>query len=221
MRIGDVALDAIDNERAGQRAAASDLDAVAELLDIARLAQHAMIEFFAARRRPLQKFYSAVDGDVFLIAGDQERDRSFRRATIGGQIIERRRDAAGNAALHVDRAAAVEKAVFDLAGEGAVTPRALVARRHHIGVTGEGKMRRGAADAGVEIFDVRDTRLAEGDAVHVEAGILQQILEHAAPAAAGVTDGQRTRSRAMARAFGSISAGVRIPAWPADRGRTG
>src|SRR4051794_13334874 len=43
MRIGDVALNTVDNEGAGQRAAAADLDAVAKLLDIAWLAQHAMV----------------------------------------------------------------------------------------------------------------------------------------------------------------------------------
>src|SRR5580658_6609179 len=41
LRIGDVALFAVDMERARLRAAAADLDAVAELLDIAGLAQHA------------------------------------------------------------------------------------------------------------------------------------------------------------------------------------
>src|ERR1043166_863600 len=109
MRIGAVALNAVGNERSGQRAAPADLDAVAKLLDIARLAQHAMIEFFAARRRPLQQLYGAVDGVAFLIPGDQERDRALRRAAIGSEIVERGSYAAGNAALHVDRAAAVER----------------------------------------------------------------------------------------------------------------
>src|SRR5437879_3830618 len=98
MRIGDVALDPVDIERARLRAAAADLDAIAEFLDIAGLAQHAVVEFLAARRRPLQQFYGAVDGDVFLVAGDQKRDRAFAiflgLAAMGGEIIEYRRDAA-------------------------------------------------------------------------------------------------------------------------------
>ena len=77
LRIGDVALHAVDIERAGLRAAAADLDAVAERLDIGGLAEHAMVEFLAARRRPLQQLDGAVDGDVFLVAGDQERDRAL------------------------------------------------------------------------------------------------------------------------------------------------
>ncbi len=54
MRIGDMALDAVDVERARLRAAAADLDAIAELLDIGGFAEHAMVEFLAARGRPLQ-----------------------------------------------------------------------------------------------------------------------------------------------------------------------
>ncbi len=54
MRIGDVALHAVNVKRARLRAAAADLDAIAELFDIAGLAQHAVVEFLAARRGPLQ-----------------------------------------------------------------------------------------------------------------------------------------------------------------------
>ena len=78
-----------------------------------------MVELFAARRGPLQELDRAVDGDVFLIARDQEGDRAravfSRLAAMGGKIAEHRGDAAGDAALHVDRAAAVEEAVFNLA----------------------------------------------------------------------------------------------------------
>ena len=122
VRIGDVALHAVDIERAGLRAAAADLDAVAHHLDIGGLAEHAMIEFLAALGDPLQQFHGAVDGDVFLVAGDQERDRAFRFAAMVGEILQHRRDTAGDAALHVDGAAAVKKTVLDIAGEGAVAP---------------------------------------------------------------------------------------------------
>ena len=141
LRIGDVALHAVDMERAGLRAAAADLDAIAEHLDIRRLAEHAMIEFLAA-----------------LVAGDQKRDRALavflRLAAIVGEILQHRRDAAGDAALHVDRAAAIEETVLDLAGERAVRPRRLVAGRYHIGMSGKGDVRRLGADPRVEIVDV-------------------------------------------------------------------
>src|SRR3954453_6308843 len=44
VRIGDVALHAVDVKRARLRAAAADLDGVAERLDIRGLAEHAMVE---------------------------------------------------------------------------------------------------------------------------------------------------------------------------------
>src|SRR6266403_499202 len=45
MRIGDVALDAVDKERARQRAAAADFDAIAEHFHIAGLAEHEWSNF--------------------------------------------------------------------------------------------------------------------------------------------------------------------------------
>src|SRR3979411_968604 len=106
MRVGDMTLNAIDIKRARLRTTAADLDAIAELLDIAGFAEHAVIEFLAARRGPLQQFYRAVDRDVFLVAGDQKRDGPIRLAAIGGEILQHCRDAAGNAPLHVNGAAA-------------------------------------------------------------------------------------------------------------------
>ena len=193
-----MALDAVDIERARQRAAAADLDAVAERLDIAGLAEHAMVEFLAARRDPLQQLDGAVDGNRFLVAGDQERDRAFRLAAMVSEIFQHRRDAAGDAALHVDGAAAIQKAVLDVAGERAVAPGGLVAGRHHVGMPGKADVRRLLADAGIEIVDIGGAGFAEGDAMDLEAGGFQDVFENpSAPASAGVTEGQRTRSRAM------------------------
>ena len=155
-----------------------------------------MVEFLAARRRPLQQLDGAVDGDVFLVAGDQERDRAFWLAAIGGEIIQHRGDAAGDAALHVDGAAAVQKAVLDVAGERAVGPGALVARRHHVGMAGKGDVRRASADAGIEIVDIGGAGLAEGDAMHLEAGGFQDVFEHAERA--GVCRGYRGAAQQVA-----------------------
>jgi hypothetical protein len=189
-----VALHAVDIERAGLRAAAADLDAVAHHLEIGGLAQHAMVEFFAARRRPLQKLDGAVDGDVFLVAGDQERDRALaviaRLAAMRGEMREHGRDAAGDAALHVDRTAAVEKAAPDLAGKRAMAPGGLVARRHHVGMAGEGDVRRLVTDTGVEIVDIGGAGLGEGDAVHLEADRFKNVFENAERAGVGRGDGR-------------------------------
>src|ERR1700761_5621829 len=96
-----------------------------------------MIEVFAARRSPLQQLDRAVDGDVFLVAGNQEGDRALGLAAVGGEILQPRSDAAGDAALHVDGAPAVEEAVLYLAGKGAQRPRRFIAGRDHVGMAGE------------------------------------------------------------------------------------
>ena len=65
----------------------------------------------------------------------------------------------------------------------------LVAGRHHVGMAGKGDVRRAVADAGVEIVDVGGAGLAEGDAMHLEAGGFQHALENAERAGIGRGDG--------------------------------
>src|SRR5262249_39652038 len=135
--IGDVALLAGDHERAVERAAPADLDGVADHRRIAWFAYYSMVEGLAALGRPLDELHRAVHRDAFLVSGDQERDRPLRPAAARGEMIECGGERAGDRPLHVDRAAAVERAVGDLAGERRVGPFRLLARRHHVGVTGE------------------------------------------------------------------------------------
>ena len=165
-----------------------------------------MVELLAARGRPLQQLDGAVDRDAFLVAGDQERDRAFRLAAVGREVVERRGDLAGDRAFHVDRAAAVEHAFVDLARERRMAPARLVARRHHVGMAGEHQMRRGGADARVEIFHRIGAGLLEGDAMRRSkpAPLSTRSMNASAPPSAGVTEGQRSRSRA--RAMGSAAA---------------
>src|SRR6516225_5571603 len=185
MRVGDMALPSFDIERAGLRATAADLDAVSQFLLVGGFAEHAMIEFFAARLDPLKELDRAVDRHVLLIAGDQERDRSLRLAAVVAEILQHGRNAASDAALHVDCAAAIEETVLHLAGERAMAPRGLIAGGHNVGVAGKGDMRRLAADASVEIVDVGGAGLAEGDAVHLEAVSLEEVFEDAERAGIG------------------------------------
>ncbi len=110
-----MALLAGHDQVAVERAAAADLDGVAKRLQIARLAQNAVVEFFAALRRPFQELGRAIDRDAFLVAGDQERDRALGLAAVMAEMVEHRGERAGNAAFHVDGAAAEKLAVRDLA----------------------------------------------------------------------------------------------------------
>src|SRR4030088_1431727 len=47
----------------------------------------------------------------------------------------------GDRTFHIHRAAAIERAVGDLAGKRRVGPFRLLARRHHVGVAGENEVR--------------------------------------------------------------------------------
>src|SRR5918997_6544061 len=98
-----------------------------------------MVETLAALIGPLQQFYRAVDGSPFLIPCDQEADgageiRCFVEIREGG------RHHAGDAAFHVDGAAAVELPVLDDAAERVVLPMLRIARRHHVSVAREEKI---------------------------------------------------------------------------------
>ena len=64
-------------------------------------------------------------------------------------------------------------------------PGALVARRHHVGMAGKGDVRGTVADAGIEIVDIGGAGFAEGDAMHLEAGVFQDIFEDAERAGIG------------------------------------
>ena len=69
-------------------------------------------------RPPIEELDGAVDRDAFLVAGDQQRDRAFfGLAAIRGEMIERRGDEAGDAAFHIDGAAAVQHVARDFAGK--------------------------------------------------------------------------------------------------------
>ena len=173
-----MALAAVDDERAVERAAPAGLDGIAERFDVARLAEDAVIEGLAALGRPLQQLDRAVNRDAFLVAGDQKRERAvFRLAAVGAEIIESGRDEAGDAALHVDRAAAVNLVVRDLAAKGRMLPGRLVARRHDVGMTGEHQIGLFAADARIEVFDRRRAGLGKRHAMHRKAGFRQHILQ--------------------------------------------
>src|SRR6516162_5573910 len=137
LRVRNMALAAGDDQGAVERTAASDLDRVANDLEIARFAENAMIEALAAVTRPLEKLDRAVDRNALLIAGDEERDRAFRFAAVRFQIVKRGGDKAGNAALHVDGAAAIQALLGNLPGKWRMRPRAFVTRRDDVGVPRE------------------------------------------------------------------------------------
>jgi len=161
-----------------------------------------MVEGFAALGRPFEQFHRPVHGDAFLVAGDQEGDRSLGLAAARGKVIERGGQRTGDRPFHIDRAAAIERAVGDLAGKRRVGPFRLLARRHHVGVAGEDEMRADTADAGIEVLDRGRARFGEGDAMDVEADGFQNTFDHAECAA--VRRRHRRATEQVARERGGI-----------------
>src|SRR5208337_3023789 len=109
MRVGDVALTAMQRQPPGQRAAPADLDRVAERLRAGRLADQAMIKALALRQRPVDELFRPVDRGAFLVAGDEKADRAGKR--MARDEAESRRHRRSEPALHVAGAAPPELAL--------------------------------------------------------------------------------------------------------------
>ena len=124
---------------------------------------------------------------AFLVAGDQQRDRALE-AALGCDVARGGGDEAGDAALHVDRAAAVHLALVDVGREGRMRPGRLVADRNDVGMAGEHQMRPVAGSAGIEVFDIRRAVLREDRAFDREAERLQHRLQRRERAAFGRRD---------------------------------
>src|SRR5215208_4905070 len=71
--IGDVALNAVDAQDAGQRSTSSVLERVAELHSRSRLADEAGVDPFPARLKLAHDGRRAVDAGTFLIRREQHR----------------------------------------------------------------------------------------------------------------------------------------------------
>src|SRR6516164_52992 len=173
-----MSLPARDNQRAIERAAAAGFDGVAEHLDIAWLAENAVIETLTALGGPFQKLHCAVDRDAFFVAGNEERERAFPGlAAVGRKMVERGGDETSDAAFHVDRAASVNLLAGDVAAERRMPPRRLIARRHHVGVPSKDQIRPCVADAGIKVVDRRRAGLGEGRAMHGKSSLRKYLLQ--------------------------------------------
>ena len=89
--IGDVALRAVHGDLGVQAAAAADLHHVAEPDGAGRFADQAEVGDLAVLAHPLQHPHGAVDGDAFLVAGDQQADRAVAAGRRRGGRRRRRR----------------------------------------------------------------------------------------------------------------------------------
>ncbi len=136
VRIGDVALHAVDGQLARQRATPPVLDHVAERGHRGRLAHHAVVQPLAARAQQVADLDGAVVGRAFLVAGDQEADRAGVVRMHGDEFLGGHHEP-GDRGFHVGGAAAIELAVAVGRLERVGAPLLHGAGRHHVGVAGE------------------------------------------------------------------------------------
>src|SRR5262245_4502153 len=169
-----------------------------------------MVEGFSPFGRPFEKLHRSVHRDAFLVTRDHERDRSFWPPAVCGDVIERRGQRTGDRPLHVNGAAAVERAVGDLAGKRRVRPFRLVTWRHHIDVAGESKVRACRADARIEVFNGHGPGLCERNAMHSKSCRFEHAFDHAERA------GFRRCHRRAAQEIAGEGGGICV--WRAHRG---
>src|SRR5215813_4996381 len=134
--------------------------------------------------------------------------------------MERRGQRTGDRPLHVNRAAAVERAVGDRAGKRRVRPFRLVTWRDHIDVAGKSKVRACGADARIEVFNGRSPGLCERNAMHSKFCRFEHAFDHAERA--GFRRCHRRAAQEIAGESGGIGAwrphsGGYAPSWAASR----
>src|SRR5262249_5382938 len=105
-----------------EAAAPADLDRLPKPHGVGRLADERMVRLLAVGGHPIEHLARAVDCRTFLIAGDEQADRSGNVVALclgeGGRCGSE----GGDGSLHVAGAASVEHAVLDHAAERGKAP---------------------------------------------------------------------------------------------------
>src|SRR5271155_2682452 len=172
MRVGGMSLHAMHSQPPRHAAAPADLDHVAQRLRAGRLADETGVDRLTAILEPTEHLARAIDGLAFLVPGDQQADRSGEVSpTLIPALIEealRRRDEGGDCSLHVDCAAAAQRAITKAGREGIEGPGFGTPGGHDIGMAGETQIGAAIAAARVEVMDI-----AKDQTVTVEPQLLQ------------------------------------------------
>ena len=148
MRVGDVALAALDLEPDIDRTAPADLHHVAQPVDAGGFADEAQVRRLPGLLHIFDESARPVERGPFLVPGDDEADRACVRLDIRGGCDHR-----GDRAFHVDRAAPVEQVSAHFRLECIAVPA--IARRDDIKVPGKGDLPRsfGTAADGEQVLD--------------------------------------------------------------------
>ena len=168
VRVGDVALFAVHGEVAGERAAPSVFDGVAQHGHGGGFADDAVVYGFAARFEGFNHAHGAVAGVTFFVGGNQQGDAAFVVWVFGDEGFAGGNEG-GDAAFHVGRAASVESAVALGGLEGGRCPLFGRARGDDVGVPGEAQQRLGRAAPQPEVFGVAEVHFFGGETEGGEA----------------------------------------------------
>ena len=141
VRVGDVALHALDRQSASEAAAATILDGVPGLCFGRRLANDTIIKPLATRLQHPADGNGAINSRSFFIAGEQKADVESR-IRRGGHIGLCRDNHGGQWSFHVAGAPPVQLALSHTGLERGAAPLLQWTRRHNIDMPG--KHHRGA-----------------------------------------------------------------------------
>ena len=173
MGVGGVALDTVHGHRSDQTSAPSDFNHVAQFGGVGRLADHASVDGFVARGKPVENLAGSVDCWAFFVAANQQTDRPrmrpVRRVAVGGSKAGDCANKGCDGAFHVGRAAAEQRPVDNVTRKRIVVPIFGGAGRHHIGVPGEAKIGRAGSEPRIEVGHVVGARFGKCHDVAFEA----------------------------------------------------
>ena len=163
-----MALDAMDGQGAGQRAASADAHQVAKSFLRRRFAGQAKVDALPGFAKMFRDPAHAVDGVALLVRGQQQGDGAgvawMRVRELFQCDYEGR-----HAAFHVGCAAAVEIAIAKRRLEWRTGPCHGRAARHHVGMAEENQHGLAAAVRRPEIVDDTKAQLLDGEAARGQA----------------------------------------------------
>ena len=199
LRVGDVALAAVDEQPSIERAAPAVLDRVAESAHACRLADDAMIETLTLCQRPVEQL------DLPLTAGPSSSPVMRKLIEPANGALAMKRKAAATAAATPPFMSQAPRpkswTVGDLGCERIEPPALDIAGRDDVGMAGESEIWPAGPEPGAEVQDRRRPGRLEGDELGCESSPGQEIAQIGQrPAVLGVTERQRisaARSRAQ------------------------
>ena len=158
VRVGDVALHALDGELAAHGAASSVFDHVTGLLHRCGFAHDAKLRRITTCLERFAHHHGAVEGWAFFVAGQQKCDAKLRLGAACKKLLHSHHHGRQRC-FHVARAAPKQLAVFVGGGERVTVPLRQWPGGHHIGVPGKGQsLARSACTFGPKVTHAEGVR---------------------------------------------------------------